>query len=360
MWTPDPVAEDAMTLVQPDVAEAAREQAEVVAAARGMLRRRTGPAVAALLDPDGGLDLRCPAAFSVAFALPDPDARPGTAEADDAVRALAGTVAAHAGRSTAVAGGWAVDLAPPEPHLRHSVARAVDQAPRLPGRERPDVRVAGWASGERRAAVRAAELVRDAFPAMFAEMSLVVRQVALLEGRGIAGFTDFGVMGAIMINRGRFGAASDGMPGPVRFAESLVHEATHARCNAAGWSAPYLARQGDRALTVRTPLRPDPRPLNGLFQQLVVLLRSAGLYARMTARPVPELAGDALDAARARRDTLLAQAGEAAATLGEHRSGLSARGAAELDAARLELDDPLAGLGPGGVAEARDAVAGGG
>ena len=329
-----------MTLVRADRTEAAHEQDAVVAAVRGMLRRRTGPAVAALLEPESGLDLRCPAAFSVAFDLPDP--QHDTTVADGAVHELADNVAAHTARVTARGNiGWRVDLAPPEQYLVDSVARAVEQAPELPGRDRPDVRVAEWTDPERQAAARAAEFVAEFFPEMFAEMTLVVRQVAQLDGRGIAGFTDFGTMGAIAINRRRFGDASDGLPGPVRFAESLVHEATHARCNAAGWSAPYLAKQGDRTMTVRTPLRPDPRPLNGLFQQLVVLVRSAQLYQRLLGASalVAELSSaDVVAATRTRRDTLNTQARQAAHTLGEYRAGLSARGAAELDAAVRELD----------------------
>jgi hypothetical protein len=339
-----------LVLVQADLTEARRERDAVQVALRAMLRRRTGERADSLLGPDG-LDLSHPAAFSVAFAMPG--AQDDTRAADDAVHALEPVVAA--GRRRAARSGcpsWPVDLAPPEPHLVRSVARAVEQAPRLPDREPPNVHVVDWRDSDRAGMCAAACLIATVFPEVFAELSLVVRQVALIEGSGIAGFTDFGVMGAIVVNRRRFGDASNGLPGPIRFAESLVHEGAHARCNAAGWSGPYLADPGARTLTVHTPLRPDPRPLNGLFQQLIVLMRSAELYDRILdpAGSGPrEVDAEQRRAIAARRDTLRAQAAQAADTMDEHRTGLSERGRAELDAAVRLLDRRAAPeqVGPG-------------
>lgn len=324
-----------MTLVHADPDEAGTEQDALIGTLRRIFRRRTGHEVAELLDPATGFDLRYPGAFGVGLALPPPEA--DTAPFDAEVRRLAAPAAAHAERAAAFpCPGWSVDLAPPEEHLARSVARAIAQAPERPDRGRPDGRVVNWTPAERATAAVAAELIATACPVTFAELSLVVRQVALVAGRGVNGFTDFGVMGAIMINRRRLAASAEGLPGPVRFAEALVHEGAHVRCNASGAIRPYLADPADRSVTVRTPLRRDARPLNGLFQQLVVLVRCAELYDRLLAlpdRPGPELGEAELAAVRARRDTLHAQAEQAAATLDEHRDGLSERGRAELDLA---------------------------
>jgi hypothetical protein len=67
------------------------------------------------------------------------------------------------------------------------------------------------------------------WPEMVAEMTAVVRQVALLRGYGIDGFTDFTTHGAIFLNERRLRPADDGLPAQVYLAEAWVHEATHNR-----------------------------------------------------------------------------------------------------------------------------------
>ncbi|MEV6975012.1 HEXXH motif-containing putative peptide modification protein [Kitasatospora sp. NPDC093806] len=305
---------------------------------------------------------------------------------------------------------WPVDLAVPRPHLERSVARALRALPpprRQPDHGRPghgqpdDGRpavgdrgpvpddglpatpgsvVVRWREREAGALGEAAALLAVAWPEAHRELGTVLAQIALLEGPAIDGFTDFAVHGAVFVRRDRLAPGPDGLPGPVRLAEALVHEGTHTRCNAASVTAePFLRpAQGDARL-VSTPLRIDPRPLSGLFQQVVVLARSVLLYERLldlrpvtgrgaTGRAVIGRSGsgrsaggrsaggwsaggrsaagsetvldgptvDEAAAIRARHGELVRSAVEGVSTLTRHRDALTERGAAVLaDAAAV-------------------------
>jgi HEXXH motif-containing protein len=67
-------------------------------------------------------------------------------------------------------------------------------------------------------------------------------------------------------------------------------------------------------------LRQDPRPLTGLLQQLVVLVRSVLLYDRLLDAPDPP------GAAVARREKLRLQASEALRVIGDHIGRLTGHG----------------------------------
>lgn len=220
---------------------------------------------------------------------------------------------------------WAVDLAPPEEHLTESLERAMGQIPERPGRA-VDLVVADWGDQHHQVFRAACETLGQAWPEMLAELSIVVRQVALLDGWGIDGYTDFTVHGAVFINKARLRLESDGLPAHLRLAEALVHEGTHNRCDAAAASDPFLASAGAAAGTgplLQTPLRADPRPLSGLFQQVVVLARSVLFYDRLPATgPI-----------RARREFLLGQGLQGAATLRSQVTDLTEHGCMVADEA---------------------------
>lgn len=225
---------------------------------------------------------------------------------------------------------WAVDLAPPEEHLTESLSRAMVQIPQRPGRV-VDLTVTDWADQHHQVFQEACETLAQAWPEMLVELSAVVRQVALLDGWGIDGYTDFTVHGAIFINKARLGAQPDGLPPHLRLAEALVHEGTHNRCDAAAASDPFLASAEVAAGAgpgLPTPLRAEPRPLSGLFQQVVVLVRSVLFYDRLPAT----------DLVRARREFLLGQGLKGAATLRSQVENLTERGRAVAD----EMDTLLA------------------
>lgn len=231
---------------------------------------------------------------------------------------------------------WPTGLAAPEPHLERSVARALKSVPdRGAGHGTPRVSaVAAWRAPEKETARRAVALLESAWPGAAAELRTALAQIALLDGPAIDGFTDFTVHGAVFIRRDRLTPDADGLPGPVRLAEALVHEGTHTRCNAASVaSRPFLRPPDEHSPLVTTPLRLDPRPLTGLFQQMVVLARSVLLY-----RHLIDDAGEArADAAlRARHDRLSRSAAEAVHTMTRHRDTLTGHGTAMLeDAAQV-------------------------
>ncbi|WP_329179229.1 aKG-HExxH-type peptide beta-hydroxylase [Streptomyces sp. NBC_01477] len=247
---------------------------------------------------------------------------------------LAGTLAqARSGIATAPASGlpWPADLAGPLPHLERSVARALKSLPKA-GDDTggpPGSTVAAWRAPDTATFREAVALLADAWPGAHAELRVVLRQIVLLDGPAIDGFTDFTVHGAVFVRRDRLRPGPDGLPGAVRLAEALVHEGTHTRCNAASVAAePFLRPAQGQGPLVATPLRVDPRPLTGLFQQMVVLARSVLLYRRL-------LAGDAEPpaAVRARHDRLARSAADAVQTMAAHRGTLTGHGEAVLEGA---------------------------
>ncbi|MFC5148700.1 aKG-HExxH-type peptide beta-hydroxylase [Streptomyces aureoversilis] len=225
---------------------------------------------------------------------------------------------------------WPVELAGPadHPHLLRSLRRALAQLPSRPGADGQPVTAAlgPWRTADQEALEAAVRLLQDVWPEMLDELRTVVRQVALLDGMAIDGFTDFTVHGAVLINRRRLSATRSGLPGPARLAEALVHEGTHNRCNVAGVRAPFLhPAADDTAGPLATPLRPDPRPLSGLFQQTVVLARCVLLHRRTADEGTLPAAGRA--AVRARHDRLLTDLGTAVTSLTAHRTVLTEHGA---------------------------------
>ncbi|MFI1379733.1 aKG-HExxH-type peptide beta-hydroxylase [Embleya sp. NPDC020886] len=242
---------------------------------------------------------------------------------------------------------WPVDLVAPRAHLDRSVARALKAIPKPKGHEDGDgaepartSTTVAWRAQDTETWHATTVLLAAAWPEANAELREILVQIALLHGAAIDGFTDFSVHGAVFVRRDRLEPGADGLPGPVRLAEALVHEGTHTRCNAASVAdEPFLRpAEGDGPL-VATPLRADPRPLTGLFQQAVVLARSVLLYRRVldTGTGVGGNAGTgaggtrATAAIRARLEQLERSATQAAGTLVEHRHALTDHGLAVLD-----------------------------
>jgi HEXXH motif-containing protein len=245
----------------------------------------------------------------------------------------------HAQQISSGDGLWrSVDLTVPQPHLRDSVMRALAVIPSRGGDDCTPAasEVTSWRDTDRVVFREAVDLLHIAWPQMLAELREMVHQVALLRGTAIDGFTDFTVHGAVMINQARLTTSNAGLPGPVRLAEALVHEGTHTRCNAAQLVRPFLRPASGNGELVMTPLRADPRPLAGLFQQLVVLVRSALLYRRL---PVGEGTGAAAHSAR--QDKLIGQARQGAETLTRHDEVLTDHGREILAEARAVLESEL-------------------
>jgi len=308
--------------VEPDATEAVEERTQLLRRMRGVLER-------AELVPPGSDVLRHPAAVEAVHSTQrmlrsgplSPEQRRTLTER------LAGVSPTFFGP------------ADPQEHLIRSVARALRSVPtHLAGNGQPTTaEVAAWQGPEREALAQAIGLLTRVWPEAAAEVGRTVVEIALLEGDAIDGFTDFTVHGAVLVNRTRLTTSAAGLPGPVRFAEALVHEGAHTRCNAAALTDPFLlpdapdgpggtdtdgkpdASGGRGVLLVATPLRADPRPLTGLFQQAVVLARSVLLYRRLARLDL----GPVVDA---RYERLLGSARQAVDTLGTHTDLLTAHG----------------------------------
>ncbi|MEU2021285.1 HEXXH motif-containing putative peptide modification protein [Streptomyces sp. NPDC016469] len=229
-----------------------------------------------------------------------------------------------------VVGRWAVDLAAPAPHLAAAVERALASIPQSPvtttGTEGPGAIVRDWEPEQAGVLAEATERIEQVWPVMSDELHEGVRQIVLLDGRAINGFTDFVTHGAVFVNAARLNVGRAGLPGWVRLADALVHEGAHTRCNAAAFSTPFLVRGTGRGPCVMTPLRPDPRPLTGLFQQAVVLVRQTILYRLIHWKaPLSDLQREAV---AGRRTLLLEKAFQGVDLLGRHRAALTPDGEA--------------------------------
>jgi hypothetical protein len=210
------------------------------------------------------------------------------------------------------------------------VQRALAQAPAEMDRTTVTSKLAPWPR-EEPILDRAMEVLMEAWPAAHAEIDVVLAQVWYLSGHGLVGFTDFTAHGAVFVSDSR-AIDTEGIPAAVRLAESLLHEATHTVCNAAAVSQPLvLGSPGGTVTLVPTPLRADQRPLAGLMQQLVVLVRCAGLYERAI-----EAVGERA-ALHDRAAVLADQARQAVRTLRRYRPHLTEAGAAVVEAAARRI-----------------------
>src|SRR6218665_4062203 len=228
---------------------------------------------------------------------------------------------------------WRLDLTPPARHLSESLDRAVRQSPQRPGQEAAlaGMALTEWGEAQRQVFSATSRLLAAVWPEMLSELRLVIRQVALMEGGGIDGFTGFAVHGAVFVNTRRL--SSKKIPPEIRLAEALIHEGCHTRCNAAAVVRPFLKGSSKDSPGVMTPLRPDPRPLTGLFQQLVVLCRCLGFYERVVGR------GLGGEGTAARCDKLRQQARQAWGTLRAHAHELTDHGLGVVREAEMHLEE---------------------
>jgi hypothetical protein len=319
--------------VQPDVSESRTARADVdrmlLTSIDGVLAHLGEATLQVDISPES---LRYPGMFAAAYEAQAACryGQPAQAECERLAALLHDVIErAEASRARVTASGcpaWSVDLAPPEDHLRDSLARAVSQVPQRLDRLEAlaALRIGSWLDADRATFCEATRLLAETWPEMLDELTEVVRQIALLDGFGIDGFTDVATHGAIYVNRARLKPDDASLPGPIRMAEAIVHEGAHNRCNAAALAEPFLTdpKSAGSEPVVMTPLRPDPRPLTGLLQQLVVLVRSVLLYDRLLDAP------DSPAAVGARREKLHGQAGEALRVISGHSSKLTAHGRA--------------------------------
>lgn len=152
------------------------------------------------------------------------------------------------------------------------------------------------ALGEAAGRVRAAVALLDAAaPELAAEIRATVRQVVLVaaapgSARDFGGASSFHLWGAVFLNAHRH-------RGRVAMAEGLVHEAAHLLLfGEADGERVVVNDGGERHVS---PLRDDPRPLDGIAHATFVLARMAYCAERLLA------AGDLTAAERAEAEAAL-------------------------------------------------------
>lgn len=324
-------------LIHPDPAQARREQLEFGATV-GRILRRAAPAGADLVDRPG-FDSKYPGACELSFVVQAATRGSVSPQVREHHAAMVRDIAARSTASIRRASqspcaSWRVDLAPVEPHLQRSLSRAAAKLPPCSGMNSTEAQLAHWHETDRETMCATGCLLKSVWPQMLAELAVGVQQIALIQGT-IGGFSDFVTHGAVFIDQRQLDLGDDGRTGQVRFAESLVHEGAHVRAHAATFSAPFLVDMHDESVLVQTPLRSDPRPLNGVFQQLLVLTRCALLYDRILAASTPDLEGRT--AVQARRNQLYEQGRSVIPVLRKHRSALTDCGAATVEEAAQTL-----------------------
>ena len=117
--------------------------------------------------------------------------------------------------------------------------------------------------------------VRSADPDLAGEVEALVREVVFARagdrGPAFDGATTFYLWGAVLLNVEAIGDVQ-------RLAENLVHEAAHVRLLGATRAAPLVRNSPDERFA--SPLRPDPRPMEGIVHANYVIARLHYLAAR--------------------------------------------------------------------------------
>jgi hypothetical protein len=182
--------------------------------------------------------------------------------------------------------------------LQTDIAAPAEGAPRLAPVAAPRLQAATALLGAARAAIAGAA------PRLAEEIDLLTTEIIFAgdsraAAAGFGGATSFQAWGAIFLNVHRHTSL-------VRMADGLVHEAAHARLLAQSGGAAMVAN--DNATRYRSPLRPDPRPMEGIFHASFVSARICWALDRLLAsdRLAPNERNEAAQArdraARAFRD----------------------------------------------------------
>ena len=126
--------------------------------------------------------------------------------------------------------------------------------------------------------VATAGLLRDAAPELLGEIACLARETVLARDAGAPGATGFGgastfyLWGAVVLNSARLRSRAE-------MAEALAHEAAHAYLLGSTLGAPLV--ENDAAERFLSPLRADPRPMDGVVHAAFVLARLVWCGDRM-------------------------------------------------------------------------------
>lgn len=120
----------------------------------------------------------------------------------------------------------------------------------------------------------------DTVPLWWAEIEALVSTVILAssgtEGKSFGGATTFGAWGAILIN-------PVGQSDPLRLALALVHESSHQKLFYAHLDDEVVLNDPDERFS--SPLRREPRPMDGIYHAAFVLARMVQFLHDLTGAP---------------------------------------------------------------------------
>jgi HEXXH motif-containing protein len=171
--------------------------------------------------------------------------RPVTLRDDDLGPGLAASYRRHADDDPEIA----LDLAPADPAAMAEATRTLAETTRR---------------------------IAAADPDLAGELAALVREVVFAtndgRGPGFGGATTFYLWGANILN-------IEGATDPLGLAEALVHEAAHTRLLGETLGRPLVTNPEDERFA--SPLRPDPRPMEGIVHASYVVARLHYLAGRL-------------------------------------------------------------------------------
>ncbi|WP_421566787.1 aKG-HExxH-type peptide beta-hydroxylase [Ochrobactrum sp. EDr1-4] len=131
------------------------------------------------------------------------------------------------------------------------------------------------AAEQRGNVIAALELIEEFFPAMHEEVQGLLNKLRLFKGAVTMGITDVRMFGCMLIRTPRPEVNTQ-----LYYAEHITHETSHMYLNAAMSIDPILLN--DRSELFTSPLRPDPRPMIGVFHATFVTSRIVQLFESLS------------------------------------------------------------------------------
>lgn len=126
----------------------------------------------------------------------------------------------------------------------------------------------------RQAAARAMEYLREAAPELHGEVQILIRDIVIARPDGsnlmnYSGASSFALWGAITIN-------AETQCDWIQFYRQIVHETGHNLLYAIARGDPLV--KADRTVRRSSPIRADPRPIEGIFHAAFVLAREVNAF----------------------------------------------------------------------------------
>jgi hypothetical protein len=195
--------------------------------------------------------------------------------------------------------GVAIDLDYEDEYTTNLTGRAQEMATTVGGTDNT-IRLVRDLEPELVATLRGAFATLDEkWPEASEEIQDFVQQLLFFESPRAIGYADFNVQGSIFLRTQNVHTGRKYTP--EELSAEILHESSHVRLCAMISAQPLFMNDG--APVYRSPLRPDPRPMMGVFHQMFVLSRLRYFYNtldRGTGRYDKELASvyEDLDQAR--------------------------------------------------------------